>query len=269
MGSGGADRNARRIAALSSDFQYSYAPDFAWKTAASSIMMLPGLRGAWLMSQFDSAGDCIDQSGHGHTLTYTVAPTYSVQGLAPYCDFRGVATGDCLNRLDEADFDFIGNEPYIAAGIQGCSMGGWFKVDTVPTGATGDQLIGKGAPVLDTAFHLIASTVPMVFALIASNTGIGGGGPGSALVSTGTWYFVAGVFTPSTTLELFVDDTRYSAVTAWATLNNSAGSFCIGGQNAATWFLDGQASLCWACATALSQATVRSLYQGQRALFGK
>ena len=238
MGSGGAERTAKRLDALASDFQRTDAPDFAWKTVCSAARLLPGLRGFWPMSQFRDVGHCIDQSGQDMWLTYTGNPQYNVQGLATYIDFDG--TGDCLNRLDEANLDCTGGEAFVANAIKGVSLGGWFKVDAFP-GAGTDQLMGKGTPAADTAFYLGAIAAGnLVF--VASNTGIGGGGPATpGAVALATWYFVAGVFVPSTSLNLWVGDNEYTAATAWATLNNSAGSFCIGGMNGASWFLNGKA----------------------------
>lgn len=110
------------------DFQRRGEPNFAWQKVLSMYTLLPGLRGFWPMSLFDSSGNCLDASPNAHTLTYSGNPRYCLDGLAPYLKFGGT---DYLIRADEADFDIIGTEGYVNSNLRGLTIGGWFYFETL------------------------------------------------------------------------------------------------------------------------------------------
>ena len=94
--------------------------------------------------------------------------------------------------------------------------------------------------------------------------------PTSSAITLSAWHFAVMRFTPGTEVLLFVDGTGYTdAVGVPATIFNSTAAFAIGRPGSLNaYYMDGRASLCFLCATALGIGTIRSLYQQSRALFG-
>lgn len=256
-------RNDREISRLSGDFQLRYEPNFAWKSACSAFLALPGLRGFWPMSSFDEAGNARDLSGQGRTLTYNGNPTYNYDSLAPYIEFDGV--GDSLSRSDEAGLDITGTEAYVAGAVRGFTTGGWFWLNSFTPLV--NAFIAK--------FTALGNLSYMLFELAGIyRFGISSDGTAQTTVDVasptlGAWHFVVGRFIPSTELAIFdngVKVTNVAAIPASIFSGNSA--FCIGLDLADSSYLDGRASLCFLCATALSDAIVLSLFHQTRAMFG-
>ena len=259
------ERNARTVAAVASDFQKTYDPAFAWKTAVNAVLALPGLRGCWTMSAFDSAGAAQDQSGHGHVLTYAGNPTYNVVGLAPYIDFDGA--GDYLWRADEADLDITGLETYVPAARRGLTFGGWFYVNAL-TGL--DGLMAKWDQIaVDERSYMIYGSGANAAAVISQD---GTAGTLVTIVNGNfalqTWQQIVGRFDPGASLDCWVNDTVTSQVTAAASVFSGAGALNIGNYSNLLGPLNGRASLCWLCATLLSDTEIKALYQHTRALYG-
>jgi hypothetical protein len=261
------ERNARTVMAVASDFQTTYDPAFAWKTAVNAVLELPGLRGFWPMSAFDSAGNAQDQSGHGKVLTYNGGPTYNVQGLAPYIDLDGA--NDWLDRADEADLDITGTEAYVAAGKKGLTFGGWFYVNAL-TGldcamSKYDQILGNDRSY---AIFLTGANAQAAFTqdgtagtLVTVNNG------NWALT---TWQQLVFRFTPSTSLDMWVNDTVATQGHAHAHVFSGAADFMIGAYLNGAVFgrLNGHASMCWLCASLLSDTEIKALWSHTRALYG-
>ena len=260
-------RNDEMVNLLGADFQRRHEGGFAWRTACSMFQALPGLRGFWPMSAFDSSGNAYDQSGHGHTLTYNGNPRYDFDGLAPYIRFDG--TGDYLSRADEADLDILGTETYVAAGHRGITLGGWFRPENVTN-----------------TMSLISKWAPANFSYILQADGAAGGDPvifymsddgantSSASSTTGfsanEWQFMAGRFNDALTgkeLAVWLNDEMTSAASARASIFNGNADFNISGNNSGSNLLTGRASMCFLCAVALHDSTVWNIYQQTRALF--
>ena len=263
-------RNDQMVGLLSGDLQRRCEPNLAWKTACSAMRMLPGLRGFWPMSSFNENGDAYDLSGQGRTLTYNGNPTYNYSSLIHYIDLDG--TGDYLSRTDEAGLDILGTESYVAGAAQGLTLGGWFYFKVFPAFPT---CLGKHDGVggnqrsyviwIDTG----AGNVPVM--VVSSNgTAVG---QVTVLHTTGlvvdTWYFIVGRFVPSTSLTIFLDGSGVSnAAGIPASIFNSTTAFMIGARSVPpASFLNGQASLCFLCAAALSDSIISALFQQTRAIF--
>jgi hypothetical protein len=191
--------------------------------------------------------------------------TYNYDGLVPYVALDG--TGDFLSRPDEAGLDIIGTETYVAAAVRGLTFGGWFYVTTF--GAL-DGYIGKTAPApfpnLSYAIFQNGATpaVPRFEVYVAAATTI----DSSVTMVVDTWYFIVGRYTPSTSLSIFVNDTRDDQLAAVpAAINNSGSPFEIGRFIAAN-YLAGRASMCFLCAASLSNSIINALYQSTRGMFG-
>jgi hypothetical protein len=260
-------RNPELVEILRPDFQARYEPNFAWANAISIFSMLPGLRGFWPLSTANESGNAYDLSEQGRILTYTGNPTYNVSGLAPYIDFDGV--GDYLTRADEAGLDCLGNESYIAAAIQGITFGGWFWFDR---DTNGEGLITKADGItnnnrnFDLLYRGDAGDVAQVDISNGANAYTI---TSTDILTTGVWYFLAGRFVPSTSVDVYVNlakDTLAAGIPA--TANNSNAPFQIGARNGGL-LLDGRANLCFLCAAALPDVIINQLFEQTRAMFGQ
>jgi len=262
-------RNADLVNLLSVDLQARYEPNFALANAISTLLALPGLRGLWTMSSVDENGDALDLSEQGRTLTNNNTVTFGRDGLAPYANFVS-ASSQYLSRADEAGLDITGTESYIAN--PGLTLGGWFYATTAP-GTTGiEVLIAKR----------IGGASNVAYTIHRTNGGAGGvvdGGIGngvttnlattSSVMQANTWYFLAMRFTPSTEVAIFLNDEKDTVATAFASIVNNNKAIGIGAYgNGSGGFLDGRASLCFLCASALPDAIINNIYRQTRALFG-
>jgi len=237
--------------------------------------MLPGLRGFWPMSSFDSAGNANDLSGQARTLTYGGNPIYNNRDFAPYIDFDGA--GDMLSRTDEAALDILGTETYVITANRGITFGCWVNMDR-QTGAAqyvmAKALTGQVAGVQYTIYMpLLGNTYIAQFssgAALETQT--------TAATTFGSWYHVIARWSPTgsgATRAIFLDGVKSSAASALATLNNTAADFRIGardtgaGGGAATEPMSGLVSLAFLCCYALPDTTIQSIWQQTRALFNK
>jgi len=268
-------RNAEMVDLLKADFQHRSEANFAWKSACSAHMAIPGLRGFWPMSAFDSNGDCYDQSGHGHTLTYNGSSIYGLQDLAPYIYFDG--TGDYLNRTDEADLDITGTESYVYGQWWGVSLGGWFLADAL---GANQGLIGKwNAGGNQRSYAIRLNAAGNVLGQI-SDDGTNAAGhhdqvTSSNSINTGEWFFAAFTWTPDGTkdsMSIWLNETRTDGDPILNSIFNSSADFVIGGQHGGTALLTGHASMCWLSAMCITPDPTEdtlgfSLYQQVRRLF--
>lgn len=233
-------------------------------TFAGEFLGLPGLRGYWPMSAFDSSGNAIDQSGNARTLTYNGNPTYNytTQG-GPYCDYDG--TGDYHSRADEAGLKITGTETYVATAQRGLTLGGWFWFDSTAGQPT---LLGKHDNASATGSAYLLYMISGAANLVVYNSSSIYEVVGSA-ISTGQWYFVAGRYTPSSELAIWVNETKTTdtSPTPPASLNDVAAAFQIGGRAGGS-LIDGRAGMCFACAMILTDTAIDNIYQNTKAFYG-
>ncbi|MHA2263565.1 MAG: hypothetical protein ACXAEN_14310 [Candidatus Thorarchaeota archaeon] len=260
------DRNAELVALLETDFVGRNEPNYAWKSACSSIQALPGLRGFWPMSAFGSTGNAFDQSGNIRTLTYNGNPTYNYNGLVPYIDFDG--TGDYLSAIDHPSLDILGTETYVAAAARGLTTGGWFYAGVLTALMFA---IGKGLVVDATdSYRLLwrgdLANDPFFFSV--SNGAAQISITSTIPTSTSLWYFAVGRYVPSTSIDIYVNNNKNTlAAGVYAALGNSPDPFTVGASGTPNSHLTGRASLCWLCAEALSDTMISALFENQRAMF--
>lgn len=223
------------------------------KSTIGRYLTLPGLRGFWPMSSFNESGNAYDLSGQGRHLTYNGNPTYNFGNLAPFVQLDG--TGDYLSRADESGLDIIGSESYVTSSKRGLTVGGWFWMDVLATAG----LMMKWTP-----YGLqYSSGIRMI---VNDGTTYNSG---TISISAGQWYFCVGRYTPSTSVKVFVNtQTLENTTSIPASILSTSANFYIGSIDGSTQLLDGRASLCFLCATALSDAIINGMYQQSRALFG-
>ena len=232
----------------------------------SPFLALPGLRGFWPISAFDSGGDAQDQSGHAHHLAYNGNPTYNYDGLAPYIDLDG--TGDYLSRTDEADLDIIGTETYVAAAARGLTLGGWFWFADAT--AAIETCLSKWQAVVGGRSYMLDKTAAGLMRVLVSidGTAVISQAAGQAVDST-SWVFAVGRFDPSNELAIFTNGTKDELAAGVPNrIHNSGSDFDVGARHGGTDLLTGRASLCFLCAACLSDAIIGSVFQQTRAAFG-
>lgn len=231
--------------------------------SVSALLQLPGLRGAWPMSAFGATGQAFDQSGNGRTLTYNGNPTYNHSILAPYISLDG--TGDYLSRADEAGLDILGTETYVAAAVRGLTLGGWFSPTSI---AAAQGLITKGtAGAAASSYELFlqaggssvfrVSTGAVYITATSTNT-----------MSATTWQFVVGRYDPSTSVDVWLDNTETSTVVGVpAALPNTGNALIIGAFSGPALLFTGDIGACFLCAQYLSDEIIHSFYNQTRQLF--
>ena len=227
---------------------------------------LPGLRGFWPMSSVAYTNpQCLDISGNGLHLTNVNVAQFGTDGLPPYVDVDGVnqhllhADGGAANA-----FDVTGTETYITAAQRGLTIGGWFRPDAVAA----SFLIGKVGGV-GTYSYWLQQTAPIQFEVSVDGTAVTSVGGTNPIIST--WRFIVGTFAPSTELAIFIDDEVKAVNVAGipASIFDSASNFVIGANSGGVTLFNGKASMCFLCAALVPDATIGSLYQQTRRMYGR
>lgn len=224
----------------------------------------PALVGLWSASSVQrSTGNVYDLSGQGRTLTYNGNPTFNVyDNLVPYCDLDG--TGDYHSRADETDLDVLGSETIYASAVRGLSLAGWFWVDGTSAdygllakcGSAGQRSYGL-QHLNGTGFRFFVSSDGTTVTATTEITSTAAG-----------WYFVAGVYKPSTSIKCWaniVTSTNTTSIpSAIFNSNNALEIGRLGGaQN-----LDGRWAIAAVSANAVSDELMSSTFQRTRGLFG-
>lgn len=252
------------LAVLTADVQLRYEPNFAVKSAVSAMLALPGLRACWPLScvDYQAADQAKDVAGGGYHLTNNNAVVFDYANLIPYAEFTR-ASSMHLSRADGGAgnwADILGTEAFI--GTPGLAMGGWFYRNDVSVGTEG--LMSK-RPAINSGYAFYGLNTGAVQAAIGSGAAQTTA-TSTTLAGDNEWHFYAMRFIPSTSVSVWIDDNQIDQATAIAAINDNTDAFEIGevvGGN----YLDGRASLCWLCASALSDAIIGCLFQQQRAMF--
>jgi hypothetical protein len=258
--------NQKIIDAMRGHFHTSKSAAYAFGRAVSAIQLLPGLRGFWPMSAVSEAGAAFDLSGNGRTLTYNGNPLYDQHGACPYIDLDG--TGDYLSRADEAGLDLLGTDTHMAAVLRGVTMGCWVYLDSLAGDAS---LIAKWNTTGNQRSYNLefdSATAAFQYQISADGTAETTKTGGTTAV-TGRWYFAAGRFDPSSTLDVWTNGAKVSSATVVGSVFNSTSALNIGARNAGgASLLNGRIALPWLCAAALPDALVGMVYHTTRGLFG-
>lgn len=258
-------RNPANFQRAADDFARTYSPTFVFGNIVSMYRMLPGLRGFWPMTAL-STTTVLDFSGNGNHPTIN-SITLGFTGLIPFSHYA--AGGDYMSRADNATLDITGTEAYMET--KGLTIGAWVNFDTIS--AANHVLFGKnltpnisyllyyngGVGTLGFTFQISTDGTTAVPLRDATNT-----------ATAGNWYFAAGRFVPSTEMAVYVNANKFANTSSIpASIFSGSAALEFGSVNAgASSGLDGKLALCFLCATALPDATIRTLFQHTRALFG-
>lgn len=257
---------------LMAKFQSRREAQFYWKSAVSTLLALPALRAAWSMSSVGHtfADIARDLSGGGNHLTGHVNVDFGYDVLIPYVEFDGAAA--YLWRTDAGAIDWadiIGGESYVIPTQRGLTIGGWFYADALTAAmVTMGKGTGGGAAVEQYMLFWRGDLANDPFLFRVSTGAALTSVTSSVITATGGWYFVAGRFTPSTDVEIFVNGTWDAAGAAPALLTDLGNSFTIGASSAPGAYLNGRASLCFLCACAAPKVAISQFYHQTRVMFG-
>ena len=262
--------NAEMIDLLRAYFQDRNESNFAWKSAVSATLGMPGIIAVWPMSvvRRDAASErARDIAGGGYHLTDNNTPLFGYDNLIPYVEFNG--TTQYLSRADfgiAAWADVTGLEAHIVPAQRGLTLGGWFYSDAL---AGTQTLISKhdGATVAGSSYVLQIEAAGTITGrtYLTPNT--------ASVTSTNSiaalgWFCAILRFDPSATVEVDLNGTNTSAGHALASINDTAAEFNIGAVAGATNYLNGKGSLCFLAQMYYSDAMVSNWFQQTRAMFG-
>ena len=258
------DRNAELVSLLETDFVGRNEPNYAWKSACSAFLALPGLRGFWPMSSTDENGDAMDLSGQStpRILTLAGAAQYLYANLHPILFFDGV-TG-YLSRADEAGLDILGTESYNTAAVRGLTIGGWFLPIALRTqGFITKESAGNAAQ----ASYALYNTNPALLTFRVS-TGAAFLEVNLAGLSTTSWHFCVGRFTPSTEIKVWRNDTTATNLVGIpAAMVNSVQPLEIGSFAGGALPFSGYASMCFLSSMMLSDSIISALFEQTRTMY--
>lgn len=269
-------RNAENIGILSADFQRRHEANFAFGEAMSMYQNLPGLRGFWPLTVFDSLGNAVDTSGHGRLVTSGGDANYPAFGRSN-APFRGWAYNTAVSqgffyRPDDPGMSITADESYIHDGSEGLTVGCWiYPVAWSDTYNAG--LITKWSSGTAKSYALYintpAGTRPTM--AISSDGTVVDFETHSTNLSLTTWYFIAGRFTPSTEISVWVDDDKETNTSSIDdSIYDSSVSFNLMTLYSGTnYVFYGYMALAFVCATNLLDSYIFTLYHQTRAMFSK
>jgi len=262
------ERNDQLVSLLGADFQLRYEPNFAWKSACTQYQALCALRGFWPMGpqiHATQADYVVDIACNYHLANYH-ACVHHYDRLIQYVEFDGV--NDYLYRPNTPQFDITGAEVYVAT--PGLTLGGWFYVED---DAVDQCLMSKdaGAPNKSYALYASGSVVNDPIQFFISDDGTNTDNVSYDGYVVDEWHYIVGRFNDADAgaeLAIWYDETKTTATTARNSIAIAAGDFRLGSIQGVSDPLNGRASLCFICASALSDTQIWSLFQQTRAMFG-
>ena len=264
--------NAEMIDLLRAYFQDRNESNFAWKSAVSALLGLPNLIAAWPTSaiRLDAVADRVrDISGGGYHLTWNGGLASAYDNLAPYVLFNGT-TGYLSRVAGAASWASVrGNEAHVTAAQRGLTVGGWFYPDTVAAGFAG--LHTKYTAGANQRTWLLRRSAAAAQWYVSAN-GAAALGPATLPISATAWHCIIARWIPNAAnslIKLWVNgDTHEVNIGAAVTLFDSTADVLLGAYDAGASFYDGNASLGFLCACAMSDAHAFSYFEQTRAMFG-
>lgn len=209
------------------------------------------LRGLYTFSSLDANDDVRDMSNQSRHLTNQNSADFGRQFLLPYGDLNG--SNQYFSRSDEAGYDITGR----------LTVGIWAKFDALGSFA---QCIGKGSVGTGYSYVIYKGDDDKIYFRIYDSGGSSDVNS-TATVETGTWYFLAGRYIPSTSVRLYVDETTYLNETSIkSSIQNTSAGFTIGSNHGGALYLDGKVALGFVAADDIGDPAVRMLYNKSRHL---
>lgn len=265
------ERNPELVDILRADFQHRNEPNFAWKSAVSTLQNIPGVLAAWPMSvnRLQTQVDRIrDVCGGGLHLRTTNVPLFGYDNLISYVDFDGVNQYASLAAGAASWASVLGTEAHIVAACRGLLLGCWVKFDGIA--AAVEHIIGKWDAANQCSYRLSRTAGGNIQAAVSLNGAAVTSQNSTATVGADAWTNIILRYDPGAELSVFVngaEDMLGAGVPA--SIFDSTSEFTIGelsggvGEN-----LDGKVSQAFLGAMFCNDGTVFSIRQQQRAMFG-
>jgi len=148
------------------------------------------------------------------------------------------------------------------------TLGCWVRFDADSTGVVTGVLSKWYETGNQRAFAIYkAADNSLNFSISTDGTAVTSVSDGAANYAASKWFFVAGRFTPSSELALFVNRNWYTNVAAIpASIFNSSEAFEVGRYNR-TNYLDGRISRAVLCAYAIANKKIETVYAHSAALY--
>ncbi len=214
------------------------------------FIRLPGLMAYFPMGIRFANGSVVGHSGAGASLVQTGVCPVGYDGNS----FAGLGNG--TNYLyTSSGLGITGLETFIEPALRGLTIGGWFKVETMPI--NGDGVISKDAAAPNAGYALaIRQNGETQFYISQNGTALSLVMSSSATI--GEWHFLVGRFTPSTEVAVFVDAVKTVNTTSiGASINVSSQNFEVGRYiNDNTRILHSETRDVFVCAAALSDELI-------------
>lgn len=243
-----------------------------WGNLISSYLDIPGLRFFAPMSVVGASGQAVDLAlQNSLTNTNLALFSYGTPGLSAWCQYNG--TTQYHSIADNAAHDILGTETYLAGTVRGLSIGMWVRPLAL-TGAT-NRMFTKGTTTGNARAYGLRQNASDQFAFAISDNGTNDTSINSSpfSFSANTWYFVVGIYEPSTDITLYVGSSEegfqsyVNSTSIPASLNNSATGLAIGAQADGTSFSNIRASLCFVSCERLDEPFIFSLFEQSRVIF--
>ena len=240
-----------------------------WGGAYGMFQNLLNLRGFWPMSAFNENAHAIDFSSQSRNLTPNggspAGPTSNMLFAIPYAAFT---TDQYFSRTSEAGLEITGTESWLADNaLKGLTLGGWFYVTSLASAGyfiAKDDLSARSYGL----YHQTDGSIRFgMFDSLSSYWEV----VSSTNISINTWYFLVGrAAIGSGSRDVFINavKTADTSLPPPTEISNAAADFCVGARSDATAFLNGNAALCFVCASALSDTVISTLFSQTRRRFG-
>lgn len=205
--------------------------------------------------------DITDVSSNNLHLSNQNDVVYSSEGLTPFYNFDG--TNYLYYSAATAEFNITGDEAYIDS--NGLTLMCWARVTAFASNPT---LIAKEGASINQYGLFVSTTSNPTFRVSTNGTTVTSIVVTSASVSDfSDWNFYCGRWTAGGDVEMYVNDTLYSAgVTVNAPLYTGAAVFSLGSRNGGN-LLTGDLSMCGIYASSLSDDQILTIYDMTAPLF--
>ncbi len=169
----------------------------------------PSPIGEWLLDE-NTGTTAFDTSGTGNTGVGTGAgctafPKWTPGKVGPALSFNG--TNQCVTVSDNSTLDIIG----------AITIEGWVKLNNI---SSAHDIAAKWLGAANCSYRLGVNSSGQAFLVISSNgTCVNAGTTvvgltGSKVMSTNTWYHIAGVYVPSSSMTLYINGIKDATTTS-------------------------------------------------------
>jgi len=214
---------------------------------------LPGIEGYYPMSVVGASGDAINHSGIDAQLTQVGTAPLGYDGNS----FRSLGSG--TNYFSKSSlYGLTGLETFIDSALRGFTIGGWFFINSFPSGAGG--LISRDGIATNRGYVMFIGSTGAIRVLMSGN-GTSVFFINSADVPLTEWLFIVARYIPSTEISVFVNGVKTTNTTSIpASCFVSTQDFEVGRYfNADANIVDAKVRDVFICRSALSDALIEGI----------